>query len=227
MNKYLFYVTGIMLLFLLAMTMFVDKQLEGVAEKIEKTEGMDKKWLISDREISGCRVALGDYLVSEFRHINTSDATSKRMIEEEMTSIRRRLRKSLDHCEKLVVTGKELHLVKSIKKVRQNYFSEFYSPLIDLSRQGRTKEATKRVLSGSNARVMKKLKDMFDELVTENKKESTKTMLESDLRFSNIRGNIWVAFIIVAVVATAIVLLVALNAEKRIRKETYGKGDSW
>ncbi len=96
-----------------------------------------------------------------------------------------------------------------------------------MSRQGRTKEATKRVLSGSNASVMKKLKNMLDELVAENKKGSTKTVLESNLRFNNIPNNIGVGFIVVAVVATAIVLLVSLNAEKRIRKETYGKGYGW
>ncbi|WP_299457249.1 adenylate/guanylate cyclase domain-containing protein [uncultured Microscilla sp.] len=209
---------GVVLVLTLAMTIFSIQQLEQLHKK---TKEINEKWLINVREISEFSTNLGYYSISEFRHINSSDPVAKKQIEEEMANIRRKLRKSLDRYEKLVVTDKERALLRSVKKMRQNYFSVLSAPVLELSRQGRTEEATKRVLSGANAKAIQDIKEKLDEIVLENKKGSTKAASDSEAIYERSTTEVWAILIAAIFLGVLISMMVSSNIRRQIGGEPH------
>jgi signal transduction histidine kinase/DNA-binding response OmpR family regulator/CHASE3 domain sensor protein len=209
---------GVVLVLTLLMTLFSIQQLEQLHKK---TKEINEKWLINIREISEFSTNLGYYSISEFRHINSSDPVAKKQIEEEMANIRRKLRKSLDRYEKLIVTDKERALLRSVKKMRQNYFSILSAPVLELSRQGRTEEATKRVLSGANAKAIQDIKENLDEIVLENRKGSIKAANDSEAIYEQSTTEVWGILIAAIFLGILISMMVSSNIRRQIGGEPH------
>lgn len=209
---------GVVLALTLLMTIFSIRQLEQLHKK---TKEINEKWLINIREISEFSTNLGYYSISEFRHINSSDPVAKKQIEEEMASIRRKLRKSLDRYEKLIVTDKERALLRSVKKMRQNYFSILSAPVLELSRQGRTEEATKSVLSGANAKAIEDIKENLDEIILENRKGSIKAANDSEAIYEQSTTEVWGILIAAIFLGILISMMVSSNIRRQIGGEPH------
>lgn len=209
---------GVVLVLTLAMTLFAIRQLEQLHKK---TKEINEKWLINVREISEFSTNLGYYSISEFRHINSSDEVAKKQIEEEMANIRRKLRKSLNRYEKLIVTDEEKALYRQVKKMRLNYFSTLSAPVLELSRQGRTEEATKRVLSGENAKAIQDIQETLDKIVDVNKKGSINAAANSEDIYGRSTREIWAILIAAILLGISISMLVSNNIRRQIGGEPY------
>lgn len=207
---------GVLLVLMLAMTTFSIQQLEKLHGK---TKEINEIWLINIREISEFNTNLGLYKISEFQHINSSDAVEKKQIEEEMANIRRKLRKSLDRYEKIIVKDKEKKLVREVKKMRQDYFSRLSAPVLELSRQNKIDEATKLVLSGENAKAIRSIQEKIDEIINVNNQGSGQAVDESEA--IHVRSIKEIGIILV--VAIILGILISIGVSNNIREQIGGE----
>ncbi|OJJ15071.1 hypothetical protein BKI52_40100 [marine bacterium AO1-C] len=201
---------GVLLVLMLAMTTFSIQQLEKLHNK---TKEINESWLINIREISEFNANLGFYRISEFQHINSTDAVAKKQIEEEMANIRRKLRKSLDRYEKIIVKDNEKKLLREVKKMRQDYFSRLSAPVLELSRQGKIEEATKLILSGENAKAIRNIQDKLNRIIEVNNDGSRQAVDESE--YIHVKSIEEIGVILVVAIILGILIAMAISANIR------------
>ncbi|HAS45517.1 MAG TPA: hypothetical protein DCS93_33845 [Microscillaceae bacterium] len=209
---------GVLLVLMLAMTTFSIQQLEKLHGK---TKEINETWLINIREISEFNANLGFYRISEFQHINSSDAVTKKQIEEEMANIRRKLRKSLDRYEKIIVRDNEKKLLREVKKMRQDYFSRLSAPVLELSRQGKIEEATKLILSGENAKAIRNIQDKLNRIIEVNNDGSRQAVDESEYIHVKSIEEIGVILVVAIILGILISMGISSNIRDQIGGEPY------
>ena len=209
---------GVLLVLMLAMTTFSIQQLEKLHNK---TKEINEIWLINIREISEFNANLGFYRISEFQHINSSDVVAKKQIEEEMANIRRKLRKSLDRYEKIIVKDNEKKLLREVKKLRQDYFSRLSAPVLELSRQGKTEEATKLILSGENAKAIRNIQDKLNRIIEVNNDGSRQAVDESEYIHVKSIEEIGIILVVAVILGILIAMAISGNIRDQIGGEPY------